>query len=124
MRALYDWIVDSDEIPHLLIDATVEGVEVPAEHVRDGQIVLNVGPNAVRDLQLGDEYVMFSGRFSGVAMNIALPMASIRAIYARDSAQGMVFPDEEYAVRQGFVGSEPEGPDGGEKAGGPDLRLV
>ncbi len=94
LRALYDWIVDSGEIPYVLVDATVSEVAVPAEHVKDGQIVLNIGPNAVRDLSLGDDYVMCSGRFDGRVFEICLPMNSIKAIYSKDTAQGMVFPEE------------------------------
>ena len=94
LRALYEWIVDSGEVPYVLVDATVADVAVPAEHVKDGQIVLNIGPNAVRDLSLGDEYVMCSGRFDGRVFEICLPMLSIKAIYCKDTAQGMVFPEE------------------------------
>ena len=107
LRALYQWIVDSDEVPYLLVDATVDGVQVPSEHVQDGQIVLNIGANAIRDLSLGDEFAMFSSRFNGAAMEIVLPMASIRAIYCKDSGEGMVFPEEEYGTRNPVVGSAP-----------------
>ena len=94
LRALYDWIVDSEEVPYILVDATVPGVEVPNEHVKDGQIVLNIGPNAVRDLQLGDEWVMFSSRFNGRVFEVQLPMSGIKAIYARGTGDGLAFPEE------------------------------
>ncbi len=96
IRALYEWIVDSNEIPYVLVDATVEGVQVPQEHVADGQIVLNLSSNAVRDLNLGNEYVMCSGRFSGRVFELCLPVMSIKAIYGKDSGQGMVFPEETF----------------------------
>ena len=95
LRALYEWIIDSDEIPYLLVDATVAGVSVPEAHVQDGQIVLNMSPNAVRDLVMDDAFVMCSGRFSGQPFELYLPMNSIRAIYAKDTREGMVFPEEE-----------------------------
>jgi stringent starvation protein B len=63
LRALYEWIVDSGEIPNVLIDAEIDGVVVPEEHVRDGQIVLNISPQAVRNLNLGDDFVMCEGTF-------------------------------------------------------------
>lgn len=94
LRAMYDWISDSGETPHLLVDASVEGVVVPQDYVEDGQIVLNIGVNAIRDLQLGEEFVMFSSRFNGRAMELVLPMASIKAIYCKDSGEGMAFPVE------------------------------
>ena len=89
LRALYDWIVDSGEIPNILVDAEIDGVVVPQEHVQDGQIVLNISPQAVRNLNLGDEFVMCEGRFSGRSIELVLPIASIRAIYCRDSGQGL-----------------------------------
>ena len=91
LRAIYDWIVDSDEVPNILVDARIKGVNVPAEYIRDGQIVLNVSPQAVRDLNLGDEFVMFNSRFSGRAFEVALPIESVLAIYCRDSGRGLAF---------------------------------
>ncbi len=95
LRALYDWIVDSGETPNILVDAEMHGVVVPQEYVQDGQIVLNISPQAVRNLNLGDEYVMCEGRFSGRSMELVLPIISIRAIYCRDSGQGLAFEDED-----------------------------
>ena len=95
LRALYDWIVDSGETPNILVDAEMCGVVVPQEYVQDGQIVLNISPQAVRNLNLGDEYVMCEGRFSGRSMELVLPIISIRAIYCRDSGQGLAFEDED-----------------------------
>ena len=94
LRALYEWIVDSGEVPNILVDAEIDGVVVPKEHVRDGQIVLNISPQAVRNLNLGNEFVMCEGRFSGRSMELVLPVESIRAIYCRDSGQGLAFDDE------------------------------
>ena len=94
LRALYDWIVDSGEVPYILVDATVEGVVVPQEHIQDGKIVLNIGPNAIRDLHIGDDYVMCNGRFDGRVFELCMPMLSVNAIYSKDTAQGMVFPEE------------------------------
>ncbi len=95
LRALYEWIVDSDEVPYVLVDATVPGVCVPEAHIKDNQIVLNLAPTAVRDLLIEDDVVTCGGRFSGQHFDLYLPMAAIRAIYARDTQLGMVFPEEE-----------------------------
>ena len=132
MRALYEWIVDSGEIPNVLIDAEIDGVVVPEEHVRDGQIVLNISPQAVRNLNLGDDFVMCEGRFSGRSMELILPIISIRAIYCRDSGQGLAFDDEdmhaedaeEVALQSAEVLSEDaaKGPDNDGPR--PTLRLV
>lgn len=97
LRALYAWIIDSDEVPYVLVDTTIADVQVPPEHIQDGQIVLNLGPDAVRDLIIDDEFVSCGGRFGGQRFELYLPMASIRAIYAKDMDQGMVLPDDALA---------------------------
>ena len=98
LRALYDWIIDSDETPYVLVDATIKDVVVPLEYVEDGQIVLNMGPSAIRDLVLENEFVMFNSRFGGRAFEIVLPMQSVKAIYCKDTGEGMVFPAEDDPV--------------------------
>lgn len=128
LRALYEWIVDSGEVPNVLVDAEVEGVVVPQEHVRDGQIVLNLSPQAVRNLSLGNDYVMCEGRFSGRSVELILPIESVRAIYCRDSGQGLAFDDEDLMHDEGDVvqPAKPAESDGGSKPTGdkPTLRLV
>ena len=120
LKALYEWIVDSDEVPYILVDATVEGVQVPQQHVQDGQIVLNLGPNAVRDLVIEEQHIMCGGRFGGQHFDIYLPMAAVLAIYAKDTRQGMVFPDEEQLLAEAAnEGDKPASDD--DK---PTLRLV
>jgi stringent starvation protein B len=95
---LYEWIIDCGEVPNILVDTEVDGVVVPNEYVEDGQIVLNISPGAVRDLSLGNEFVMCYGRFAGRNFEITLPIESIRAIYCRDSGQGLAFEDEDFSV--------------------------
>ncbi|MGB0221897.1 MAG: ClpXP protease specificity-enhancing factor [Luminiphilus sp.] len=94
IRAIYDWIVDNNCTPHLLVDAEAEGVEVPQDYVTDGQIVLNVSPSAVVNLQLSNESVSFSGRFGGVPVDIMVPVDGVIGIYARENGQGMIFDEE------------------------------
>ena len=94
IRAIYDWIVDNNFTPHLLVDAEAEGVEVPQDYVTDGQIVLNVSPSAVVNLQLSNESVSFSGRFGGVPVDIMVPVDGVIGIYARENGQGMIFDEE------------------------------
>ena len=105
LRGLYDWIVDSGEVPNILVDAEVDGVVVPTEHVRDGQIVLNISPQAVRNLNLGNEFIMCEGRFSGRSIELVLPIESVRAIYCRDSGQGLAFDDEDMLTDESAVDS-------------------
>ena len=79
LRALYEWILDSDEVPNILVDTETPGVVVPTEYVQDGQIVLNISPTAVKDLSLVTTTPCALGGFLGVT-EIVLPIESIRAI--------------------------------------------
>lgn len=94
LRAMYEWLVDNNLTPHLLVDATDSRARVPQQFVEDGQIVLNVAPGAVRDLDLGNDFVSFSARFSGVAHSIVLPVSAVRAVYARENGQGMALGED------------------------------
>ncbi len=95
MRALYEWIVDNDCTPYLLVDAGISDVMVPQQYVKDGQIVLNISAGAVMDLNISNDAVMFNGRFGGVATDIFVPVGAVMGIYARENGQGMVFESEE-----------------------------
>ncbi|MEY8263685.1 MAG: ClpXP protease specificity-enhancing factor [Bermanella sp.] len=94
MRALYEWIQDNDSTPYVLVDANILEVQVPQEHVNDGQIVLNINGGAVRDLLIDNEAMSFSARFSGVTQNIYVPIVAVLAIYAKENGEGMVFGNE------------------------------
>jgi stringent starvation protein B len=94
VRALYDWIVDNGCTPYLLVDASAADCVVPVQFVRNGMIVLNLAPAAVKGLELGNAHVMFSARFGGVSHDITVPLAAIRAIYARENGQGLAFEEE------------------------------
>jgi stringent starvation protein B len=95
LRAIHEWITDSLCTPHLVVDAGMEGVEVPRQYVKDGKIVLNVSWNATANLRLGNDEVSFSGRFGGVSMSVRAPIAAVLAIYARETGQGMIFADDD-----------------------------
>jgi stringent starvation protein B len=90
MRAIYDWCVDSGYTPYLSV--TVDSVtRVPMEYVKDGQIVLNIGPVAVERFKLGNELIEFSARFNGTGRDISIPIGVVSAIYARENGQGLSF---------------------------------
>ncbi len=99
VRAFYDWLVDNDLTPHLVVDATLPGAQVPMEFVSDGQIVLNIAPRAVGNLELGNEAVSFNARFSGRPHAVIVPMYAVVAIYARENGAGTMFdPEPAYAT--------------------------
>ena len=94
LRAMHEWICDSQCTPHVVVDAGVTGVEVPRQYVQDGKIVLNVSWTATSQLQLGNEELSFNGRFGGTSMHVRVPLSAVLAIYARETGQGMVFTEE------------------------------
>ena len=106
LRAMHEWICDSECTPHIVVDAGVAGVEVPRQYVRDGKIILNVSWNATAQLRLGNDAVSFSGRFGGASMVVRVPIEAVLAIYARETGQGMIFSDDEGGPAPG----PPEGP--------------
>lgn len=91
VRALYEWILDNGCTPHILVNASAEGVEVPAQHVQDGQIVLNIDPQAVVGLLMDNEAISFNARFSGVPTDIYIPIYAVMGIVTRENGQGMMF---------------------------------
>ena len=134
VRALYEWIVDNDCTPHMLVNAEFPKVQVPDGFASDGQIVLNISPSAVRSLHMDNDAVSFEGRFSGVAHSLFVPVGAILGIYARDNGQGMVFELEPSSMdgdelEDDDVQPDDDGPpdDGGQPprpTGRPSLKVV
>ena len=93
LRAVYEWIADNDLTPQIVVDAQQEQVRVPAAYVREGKIVLNISPSAVRGLSLGNEWVEFSARFGGTSFDVTVPIDAVLAIMARENGTGMSFPE-------------------------------
>lgn len=94
LRALYQWVLDNQCTPHVLIDASMAGVQVPPSVVKDGQVVLNISPTAVAHLDLGNDALSLNARFGGVSHRVHAPVGAILALYARENGQGMMFPPE------------------------------
>ncbi|WP_110655111.1 ClpXP protease specificity-enhancing factor [Salinicola halimionae] len=93
-RALYEWLLDNEQTPYVVVDAGKPDVRVPQQFVQNGQIVLNIAPAAVRDLSIDNVAVTFGARFSGQPMQVVVPMDALIAIYARENGVGMVFGQE------------------------------
>ena len=94
LRALYEWIVDNGMTPHVLVDARMPGVRVPAHAVKDGRIVLNIAERAVAKLELGNDALRFTARFAGVSQAVMVPLPAVIAVYARETGQGMALPED------------------------------
>ena len=90
MRAIYEWCVDSGYTPYVTVTVDAS-TRVPMEYVKDGQIVLNIGPIAVERFKLGNEWIEFSARFNGAGRDISIPIGAVSAIYARENGQGLSF---------------------------------
>ncbi|TEW51424.1 ClpXP protease specificity-enhancing factor [Psychromonas sp. RZ5] len=94
LRAFYNWIVDSECTPHIIVDASLPNVEVPVQFVENGKIVLNIAPESVVAFELNDDALSFNARFSGQPMQIYVPLYAIEGIYARENGAGTIFPEE------------------------------
>lgn len=90
VRAIFEWCVDQGLTPYVNVLVGPQ-TRVPREFVRDGQIVLNVGPDATSQLLMGNEEITFQARFNGVAFPVVVPVDSVAAIYAKENGQGMAF---------------------------------
>ncbi|MCF6264768.1 MAG: ClpXP protease specificity-enhancing factor [Xanthomonadales bacterium] len=121
LRALHQWIVDNGMTPHLLVDAKADGVDVPAQVVQNDKVILNISPNAVQGLDLGNEWIMMDARFSGKPHQLSIPVTAVIAVYARENGQGMMFTDETDALQPP---PEPNGSDSPAKPDGSHLKVV
>lgn len=144
LRAIYEWALDNEFTPQILVDATAEGVEVPVSYVKDGQILLNVHPQAVEDLHMDNAGVLFGARFGGVHFSVSVPVHAALAIFVRENGQGIFFQPEDEdgnesvtragprAVTDAEVTTEssdrsdndPDDPDRPTPGSRPNLRLV
>ena len=141
IRAIYEWILDNQMTPHILVDAHHPGTRVPTQFVEDGQIVLNIAPSAVHGLMMDNDWVRFSARFGGVTRNIEFPCEAVLGIFSRENHQGMIFPpsepldvaadtteatqgDNAPTVRPDRPKGDGTGPGKGKGRGSPRLKIV
>lgn len=120
LRALYEWIADNDMTPHVLVEAGFDGVDVPDQAVQKGKVILNIDNAAVRDLDLGNEWLTFRARFSGNDYPVTVPIGAVLAIYSKENGQGMMFAQDDDT-------DPPTGPDGSpgdELPKRPHLKIV
>jgi stringent starvation protein B len=143
LRALFEWCVDNGYTPHIAVKVDSR-TQVPTEYVKNGEITLNISPNAVHKLQMGNELIEFSARFGGVARQLVVPVQNVYALYARETGHGMNFdldgakpgvqvkaeseppslvptPARPPAILPAPLGPDPKKPSGGGK---PTLRRI
>jgi stringent starvation protein B len=109
IRAIHEWILDNDLTPHIVVDAESEGVHVPPEFVKDGQISLNISAAAVHGLSMDNEWIVFDALFGGKSFQVSVPTVAVLAIFARENCAGMSFGEEEH------LADPPPGPPDHEK---------
>lgn len=95
--AYYEWILDNEWTPQILVDTSHPQVDVPMQFANDGKIVLNIAPTAVANFELNHDFVSFNARFSGQSLSLYIPTSSIIAIYARENDQGIMFSANMYS---------------------------
>jgi stringent starvation protein B len=117
IRAIHEWILDNEMTPHLLVDIDGEGVDVPAQQGQNGKIVLNISPQAVEGLMLGNDAIGFRARFGGIATDVYVPIAAVMAVYAKENGRGMVFSEDDGAP-------DPDAGSGRKTGRKPDLKIV
>jgi stringent starvation protein B len=122
IRAIYEWISDNGQTPYILVNADNPEAVIPRQYIEDGKIVLNINEQAIDNLHIDNDWLLFSARFSGKAMDISIPMTAILAIYAKESGQGMVLDRDNEASEPPPDGSSPGGGTKGGKK--PHLQLV
>ncbi|NKB75691.1 MAG: ClpXP protease specificity-enhancing factor [Gammaproteobacteria bacterium] len=106
LRAIHQWAVENNMTPQVLVAASMPGVVVPMHYVQNDQIVLNVHPQSVVGLELGNDFLWFSARFSGKSFEITIPVEAIVAIYARENGQGIFFQSDGSGVTPPGVDSD------------------
>ena len=112
--------MDCELTPYLLVDAMGDDVVVPEQHIKDGRIVLNISPGAVKELQLGNELISFNARFGGVPMAVHFSPLAVLGIYSKEDGRGMLFPDESDV--DGSPDDEPDPPKPSRER--PSLKVV
>jgi len=117
IRSIYEWIIDNQLTPHMLVDAENSATILPEDFIEDGKIVLNMRPEAIQGLTLGNEEIQFNARFSGNPMHIVTPTSAVLAIYAKENGKGMVFDPEEHT-------NDIQPPKPPPKPGKPNLKVV
>jgi stringent starvation protein B len=125
LRAMHEWISDSNQTPHIVVDASIEGVEVPRQYVQGGKIILNVSSNATSMLSLGNDVVRFRARFGAATYDVSVPIVAVLGIYARETGQGMIFSEADTPPQPPAPPSEPAPTTTGEnKRAKPTLKVI
>ena len=124
IRAIHEWCTDSNMTPYLAVRVDAN-TKVPAEHVKNGEIVLNVSHDATHRLTIGNDLIQFAARFNGVSRECSIPLEAVTGIFAKENGQGLVFPAEPAAEKSASPAPEPTPPAAPTNGGGrPRLQVI
>ncbi|WP_022952584.1 ClpXP protease specificity-enhancing factor [Leucothrix mucor] len=123
MRAIFEWIIDNGLTPHVLIDAEVPEVQVPRQYVDEGRIILNISPSAVQNFSIDNQWLSFNARFGGKPFEIFAPIHAIRAVYAAENSEGMMFEPMPESEVEPPTEPDPD-PEPPKPSSRPSLRVV
>ena len=126
IRAIHEWCTDSNMTPYLAVRVDAN-TKVPAEHVKNGEIVLNVSHDATHRLTIGNDLIQFAARFNGVSRECSIPLEAVTGIFAKENGQGLVFPREpagEVAAAPAPASTEPTPPGAPTNGGRPKLQVI
>ncbi|EQD78907.1 stringent starvation protein b, partial [mine drainage metagenome] len=107
LRAMHQWITDSGHTPHVIVDAARAGDDVPHAYAQEGKIVLNLSYTATQRLKIDNDVVEFDARFAGVIHHVRFPVGAVLGVYARETGEGMMFPDQDSGAGAAFTGPPP-----------------
>lgn len=105
-HAYYQWLLDNDHTPYLLVNADYPNVDVPAEFVRDGKIILNIAPRSIGQYVVNDEAISFNARFQGMLREIYIPFGAAEAIYSQETGDGVMFQEEACYLPDAYLQSQ------------------
>ena len=125
IRAIHEWCTDSNMTPYLAVRVDAN-TRVPAEHVKNGEIVLNVSLDATHRLTIGNDLIQFAARFNGVSRECSIPIEAVTGIFAKENGQGLVFPPEPVAeaAPPNPASAEPGPPAAPTNGGKPRLQVI
>jgi len=105
-RAIYEWIEDNGLTTHIMVNADIEGVDVPSRYINDGEIVLNISSSSIQLFENTNDILSFEARFDGRLTPIFIPIKAIKAVFSRENQQGIFF--EGHLVGEKFDLVEPD----------------
>ena len=123
IRAIHEWCMDSGLTPYISVQVDA-ATRVPVEHVKDGEIVLNVGHDATHRLTIGNELIQFAARFNGVSRECSVPIEAVTGVFAKENGQGLFFPREAAEGAAAAPAPEATPPAASPNGGKPRLQVI